>query len=380
LLWFAEAPHRLDAINYCVGTLGATLCWLNDEMTDYHRLSSAPKLVPGDRIAILSPSFAAPGFAPAVHEQAMRRLVAAGLVPVEYPTTRRVGATPEDRAADINAAFGDPAIRAILATVGGDDQITVIPHLDADLAAANPKIFLGYSDNTNLLNWLWSVGIVGYYGGSTQVHLGPGPRIDDVHFASLKAALFTGGDLEIVEPGESEDFGPDWLSPRALVEFGEREPTEPWTWAGPEREVTGRTWGGCFEVVDQLAMADRLPSLKDLEGTILILESSEEVPSAVWVKRWVRSLGERGILDAVEGIIVARPPVSTREVVPPAEERAHLRAAQRDAVISEITRYNDDAVVCVGVPFGHTRPQWIMPYGGRIRLDGQARKVTANYS
>ncbi|TFC27590.1 LD-carboxypeptidase [Cryobacterium sp. TMT2-18-3] len=350
-------------------------------MVEHHALSSAPKLIPGDRVAILSPSFAAPGFAPAVHEQAMRRLItAAGLVPVEYATTRRLGATPEGRAADINAAFGDPTIRAILSTIGGDDQITVIPHLDAKLAAANPKIFLGYSDNTHILNWLWSLGIVGFYGGSTQVHLGPGPQIDDVHLASLRAALFTGGELNIFEPGESEDFGHDWLSPRALTEFGDREPTEPWTWAGPEREVNGRTWGGCIEVVDQMAMADRLPPLADLAGTILILESSEELPPAVWVQRWIRSLGERGILNAVDGLIVARPPVSSPEVLPTAEERARRRAAQRNAVISEITRYNPEAVVCVGVPFGHTRPQWILPYGGRIRLDGRARTVTANYS
>jgi muramoyltetrapeptide carboxypeptidase LdcA involved in peptidoglycan recycling len=37
-------------------------------------------------------------------------------------------------------------------------------------------------------------------------------------------------------------------------------------------------------------------------------------------------------------------------------------------------------VICVGVPFGHTRPQWILPYGGRIRLDGRSRTVTADYS
>ena len=62
---------------------------------------------------------------------------------------------------------------------------------------------------------------------------------------------FSGEDLEIVEPGESENFGQNWLSPAALTKFGEREPAEPWTWAGPEREVEGHTWGGCIEVVDQ---------------------------------------------------------------------------------------------------------------------------------
>jgi hypothetical protein len=38
------------------------------------------------------------------------------------------------------------------------------------------------------------------------------------------------------------------------------------------------------------------------------------------------------------------------------------------------------AVVCVGIPFGHTRPQWIVPHGGAITVDGAARRVVADYS
>ena len=311
----------------------------------------------------------------------MRRLVGEiGLVPVEYPTTRRLDSTPEDRAADINLAFADPSIRAIFATVGGNDQITVIPHLDAEMAAANPKPFLGYSDNTHLLNWLWSLGIRGYYGGSTQVHLGAGPEIDDVHRASLNASLFTGGELEVVDPGVSEDFGRDWLSPLALTEFGDREATDAWTWSGPERVVEGRTWGGCLEVLDELAIADRFPSLYELTGSILLLETSEEMPPASWVQRWVRGLGERGILGVVAGVMVARPPVSSHEKIPAPGERKRLRAAQREVIVDELARYNPEAVVCFGVPFGHTRPQWILPYGGSVRLDGRTRQVTANYN
>ncbi|MCC2334976.1 S66 family peptidase [Cellulomonas wangsupingiae] len=340
-----------------------------------------PKAVPGDRVAVVSPSFAAPGFAPAVHEQALRRLVeATGLVPVEYPTTRQLGASPQDRARDLNAAFADPTIRAVLATIGGDDQILVVPHLDAAAVRADPKPFLGYSDNTNLLAWLWQQGVAGFYGGSTQVHLGPGPAVDDVHLASLRAALLTGETLTLTEPGESEDLGHDWLDPRALTEHGEREPTEPWTWAGPARSVTGPTWGGCLEVLDWLAMADRFPPTADLEGAVLLLETSEELPSAQTVQRWVRSLGERGLLAAVAGVCVARPPVTGFEVRLDAEQRAARRAEQRDAVVGEVARYNPDAVVCVGVPFGHTRPQWIVPYGGRMTLDGATRTVTASYA
>ncbi|MFA4896865.1 MULTISPECIES: S66 peptidase family protein [Microbacterium] len=338
------------------------------------------KLVPGDHVAVLSPSFAAPAVAPVLHEQALRRITdLTGLVPVEYPTTRLLDATPEARAADVNAAFADPRIRAILATIGGDDQILVVPHLDAALAQADPKPFIGYSDNTNILNWLWQHGVAGYYGGSTAVHLGPGPVVDDIHLRSLRAALLDGGEIALTEPGESEDVGRRWEDPRALTEYGDRVPTTPWTWAGPERRVEGRTWGGCLEVIDGLAMADRLPAASDLDGAILLLETSEERPPASWVARWLRGLGERGILAAISGVVVARPPVSDFDFHPSAEEAQALRDAQRDVVIETVGRYNPDAVICVGVPFGHTRPQWIVPYGGRLVLDGIRRTVTADY-
>lgn len=42
----------------------------------------------------------------------------------------------------------------MLATIGGEDEITVVPHLDPALVRADPKPFLGYNDNINLLNWL----------------------------------------------------------------------------------------------------------------------------------------------------------------------------------------------------------------------------------
>lgn len=337
-----------------------------------------PKARPGDRVAVVSPSFAAAGAFPEVHEQAMRRLAAlTGLVPVEYPTTRRVGATARDRAADLNAAFADPSIRAVLAVVGGEDQITVIRHLDAAAARADPKPFLGTSDNTNLHHWLRSLGIASFYGGSSQVHLGPGPRVDDVHARSLRAALLTGETLEITDPGESEDVGLEWADPRALEAFGEREPTEPWSWHGPARSVTGPTWGGCLEVIEQVLTAGR--GTDPPAGGVMLLETSQELLPAREVGWIVRALGERGYLARVAAVLVARPPVSDFTVRPDAAERARLRALQRDTVVGLVTHYNPEAVVCVGVPFGHTRPQWILPHGGPMTVDGEQRRIVADY-
>jgi hypothetical protein len=35
--------------------------------------------------------------------------------------------------------------------------------------------------------------------------------------------------------------------------------TEPWSWHGPARSVTGRTWGGCLEVIEEILTAGRFP-------------------------------------------------------------------------------------------------------------------------
>lgn len=338
------------------------------------------KAQPGDHVAIVSPSFAAPEFFPEVHEQAMRRLVeATGLVPVEYPSTRRTS-TAQERAADLNDAFADPQIRAVLAVTGGEDQITVIPHLRTGIVRKDPKPFLGYSDNTNLLHWLWSEGVAGFYGGSTQVHLGPGPEIDPCHLMSLRAALLSGGVIELTEPGESEDIGKAWDDPAALVEFGDRQPTEAWHWAGSRRTVTGPAWGGCIEVLQWILTAGRFPEdASVLDGAILLLETSEDLISTREFGWILRSLGERGLLAAVAGVLVARPPTTDFERQPSAAARQQHRVEQREAAVEITLRYNPDAVVCVGPPFGHTRPQWIVPYGGAVTIDGDQGRIWCDY-
>ena len=155
----------------------------------------------GDRVAVLSPAAGLPAMFPHAYELGLSRLRDAyGVVPVEYPTTRQMDASAADRARDVHAAFADPSIAAVIASIGGEDQITVIPHLDPDLLRANPKPFFGYSDNTNLHNYLWNLGLVSYYGGSVMVNLGRSGRENPDSAASFRAALFETGWTDLVEP------------------------------------------------------------------------------------------------------------------------------------------------------------------------------------
>lgn len=340
-----------------------------------------PKLARGDRVAVVSPSFAAPGAFPQVHELAMQRLRDdIGLVPVEYPTTRQVGARAADRARDLMAAFADPAIRAVLASIGGDDQITVLPGLDPDVFAANPKPYFGYSDNTNLLNWLWNLGIASYHGGSTMVHLGRGGAPHPVSIRSLRAALFTSGDVD-VQPVEtfSEDEL-DWADAAALEQSPLALPSPRWLWHQPGTVVTGPSWGGNLEVLHwNLAAGRWIRPIEDYAGCVLLLETSEEMPSSVEVFRMLRNAGERGLLAQFPAVIVALPKATSLEHKRPVEERGRFRDDQRDAVLSAFALYNPAAMIVFGVDFGHTDPQWVLPYGGNITVDGPGRRMTAHY-
>src|SRR4051812_25391890 len=249
------------------------------------------KVRPGDRVAVVSPSFAAPAIGPAVHEQAMRRIRdELGLVPVEYPTTRRLGATPADRAADPHAAFADPSIRAVFPTGGGADSITVAPRLDPTVFRADPKPYFGYSDNTNLLNWLWFHDIASYHGGSTQVHLGRGGGLHPISVGSLRAALFEHRDVEFTAAAEFIEDEIEWTDPAALTSTGPALASDGWFWHQPDRLVTGRTWGGNLEILHWvLAVSRFVRPAADYAGCVLLLETSEEMPSAEEVFRILRN-------------------------------------------------------------------------------------------
>jgi muramoyltetrapeptide carboxypeptidase LdcA involved in peptidoglycan recycling len=329
-------------------------------------LSTPPKVRPGDRVAVVSPSFAAPALFPEMHEQAMRR---------------RLDAPAADRAADLMAAYADPGIRAVLATIGGDDQITVLPHLDPAPFRADPKPFFGFSDNTNLLNWLWYHGVAGYHGGSTMMHVARGAGLHPVSPGSLRAALFTTGDVEIHPVPEFSEDEVRWEDPAALTGSAPMQPSPGWTWHRPETVVSAATWGGNLEILSwNLAVGRWIRPDADYAGCVLLLETSEEMPPAEEVFRMLRNAGERGLLEQFPAVLVATAKAASFMAAPrTVEQRRVYREEQREAVLRALAAYNPAAMAVFGVDFGHTDPQWILPYGGRITVDGPARRITAHF-
>ena len=339
-----------------------------------------PKLKAGDKVAILSPSFAAPGKWPHVHELGLQRLKDVfGLIPVEFPATRKIGASGEERASDLIRAFEDKEIKAVIASLGGNDQITYIKNLPSEPFVRNPKPFFGFSDNTHFANFLWLNGIPSYYGGALFTQFAMQKRMDEYTVQYLKHAFFEEGEFEITASGTYNDIGLGWDDKDNLEKERTYEANEGWSWDG-DQSAEGITWGGCIESIDELLRHGvQIPSLNDFEKIVLIAETSEEMPAADYVFRVLRALGERGILSRVQGVLVGRPQAWAFDKQYTAEQKMEYCKEQRETIMRVFRHYNKTAPLVHNLDFGHTNPQIPFPYGKNVRIDSTRQKIFVEF-
>lgn len=343
-------------------------------------MAQLPKLKNGDKVAILSPSFAAPGRFPHVYGLGLKRLREEfGLEPVAFPATAKLGATKEERATDLVAAFEDSSIKGVITSIGGDDQVTYIKNLPSEPFIQNPKPFLGYSDNTHFANFLWMNGVPSFYGGALFTQFAMEGKIDEFTLKYLKLALFESGERELEASSTYNDIGLDWDDTSNLEKLETFLPNDGWQWDG-DTNVEGVSWGGCLESIDELLRHNiTIPSLSDFENVIIFTETSEEMPSADYVFRVYRALGERGILARARGILVGRPKSwEFGNEHDEAWQNAH-RIEQRETILKVVRMYNPTVPVIQNLDFGHTNPQIPLPYGGHIRIDSGTQKIFATF-
>lgn len=323
----------------------------------------------GDTVAILSPSTGLPGLFPWVQDLGLARIRAHfGFVPREYPTTRQMGATPAERARDIMAAFADPAVKAVIASIGGNDQIRVLKHLDKRIFLDNPKPFFGYSDNTHLHHYLWKLGIPSYYGGGVMTQYAMQGQMDAMTLDSLRHA-FAGGTYRTEASPYYNDEGLPWENPDNLTQTRKHEPNDGHYLDG-DGNAQGILWGGCVEsLIVQMTTGLYLPHDDELDNTILFLETSEGQPEHWIIKYLLTGMGERGWLGRFRAVLVGRPQAWSFDKPRTTEQKAQYRAAQRQAVIDTVRHYNPHIPILQNLDFGHTDPQIILPMGGKARLD-----------
>lgn len=338
------------------------------------------KLSKGDQVGIISPSAGLPGLFPWVQDLGLQRLEEIfGLTPKEYPTTRQMGSSLRDRARDIMEAFSDSENKAVFASIGGSDQIKLIKYLDPQVFLNNPKPFFGFSDNTHLHNYLWNLGIPSFYGGGIMNQFGMNVAMFDMTVNSIKHALFEEGEFALEVAAEYNDIGLNWADKDTLKMRRSLEPNSGLVWDGQD-DKEGVLWGGCVEsLIVQSTTGKYLPKDEDIQGTILLLETSEGIPEHWIIEYLLTGFGERGWFDKFQAVLVGRPKAWEFNKQNNTEQKAEYRKKQQDTVIKVIREYNQHIPIVQNVDFGHTDPQVIMPLGQRARVVSSEQKIYLNY-
>ncbi|MFJ3616872.1 LD-carboxypeptidase [Streptomyces iakyrus] len=302
-----------------------------------NQLVRPPRLAPGARVAVVAPS----GPVPEERLQAGLDILRGwDLDPVVAPHVLDrqrdldyLAGTDAQRAADLQAAWCDPSVAAVLCARGGYGAQRMVDLLDwTAMRAAGPKVFVGFSDVTVLHQaFATRLGLVTLYGpAAAGVDFLKNARAQD----HLRATLFDPESvrtLTAVPPGGT-----------ALV---------------PGR-ARGVTLGGCLSLLaSDLGTPHARPGAR---GGLLLVEDVGESPYRV--DRYLTQLLRNGWLDGAAGIVLG----SWAACGP----REGLRAVFADRLGG------------LGVPvveefgFGHGEGALTMPLGVRAELDAGTGTLT----
>ena len=154
------------------------------------------KLNAGDRVAAVSLSWGGPGTFPHRYAEGKRQLESQfGVEVVETAHALRdaewLYQNPQARAEDLMTAFADPRIKAIFCTIGGEDSIRLIPFLDLDVMAANPKIFMGMSDSTVSHLACHKAGLISFYGPAIMTAFAENGGMSPYVVNSIRRSIFS---------------------------------------------------------------------------------------------------------------------------------------------------------------------------------------------
>ncbi|MCL5066843.1 MAG: LD-carboxypeptidase [Thaumarchaeota archaeon] len=238
--------------------------------------------------------------------------------------------TPEERAQDINTMFVDPNIRAIICSQGGNTAKPLLPLLDWDAIKEHPKIFMGFSNITVLLNAIYAKTELITFHGDGVIKLGHDAKAyDRREFADR---LIRGKIGKIKQNGT-----------RKCVRTG---------------TAAGRLIGGNLPSFMRLLGTQYLP---DLTNSILFMEARVIEPGQC--DSSFTQMKQAGIFEKVSGVIIGYiHTLQSRKKLPQMEE-----------ILLRVTSDYDFPILKVN-DFGHERPNTVLPLGVKTRLDAENKE------
>jgi muramoyltetrapeptide carboxypeptidase len=295
------------------------------------------RLKAGDAIGIVSPSTPVTDELDEQFWDGVDFLESMDLFPVigEHVRSKTLGyaASPQEKAEDINRMFADEAIKAIICSQGGATANACLPYLDWDAIRANPKVFLGISDITVLLNAIHhKTGLVTFHGD--DVVWGFGRQVASYTWQEFVARLMD-AHIGAVPPSRE----------RRTVRGGTAE---------------GKLLGGNLLCLLKLAGTPYWP---DFTGAILFVEALNITPEGCDYQ--FRQLEQMGVFDAVRGVIVG---------YVDGLQKGDRSVLQMEDILLRVAADYDFPILKVN-DFGHNCPNTVLPVGGRVKVDADRQTV-----
>lgn len=270
------------------------------------RFTAPPALQPGDTIGIVTPSWPAHVLLRDKYLHGLREIerlgfrVAEGELTAEASNQGHRSGTPEQRAGEINRLFADPDINAIVTTIGGTNSSSLVPFLDFELIAANPKVFCGYSDVTSLhLAINRFAGLRTFYGAAVVPSFGEWPRTDEVTADSFLDATLrhVAGPRELVPPKRWSNHFRDALTDAWKAEPRRWKDSPGWRTVHP-----GKAEGPLLALnLNTLCANAGTRLMPEFDGAILCIEDMATSPADA--ERRFRHLAALGVFEQIAGLV-----------------------------------------------------------------------------
>jgi muramoyltetrapeptide carboxypeptidase len=244
------------------------------------------------------------------------------------------------RAEDLMSLFADPEVDVVQSLQGGYGSAQVIPHLDFDLIAANPKPFVGFSDITALhVAIRQRTGLATIYANGL---MGVGdPETTSFTKERLLSVLMTGGEGEVP-----------------------RDPDDPYVRSLRGGKATAPLVGGCLWLLMQTMGT---PWELEADGAILFFEDWKEPP--YHVDGFLDQLRHAGKLDRVAGVVVGEMAQSDWGDFRDYSDWARSRSLE-DVLEEKLEPLG--VPVLYRLPLGHGKHLAALPLGVRYTLDADA--------
>ncbi len=243
-------------------------------------------------------------------------------------------ANPEEKAKDINNLFLDREVKAIICAKGGDSAEKTLPFIDWNIVKENPKIFMGISDITVLLNSMNArTGLITFHGNDICYGFGRNPSEYDLQEF-----------LDMLVHGKTGEIKPN----------GERKTIRGGT-------TTGKLLGGNIRSLLKLAGTEYWP---DFTGSVLMMEAYRIDKEKCL--EYLKNLKEKQVFDKINGAIVGFI-YGMQEENPQGE--------QMEDLFLEFTKNYDFPILKVN-DFGHNCPNTTLPIGCKAELDADRKMIT----